>query len=350
LKRKGFEKRPDLDGAEAWPRLCKPGVVIYGETKGLAMTKRALGQSGIAIEPLMLGSNVFGWTADEATSFAVLDAFVAEGFAAIDTADVYSRWVPGNDSESERIIGRWMKARGNRDRVIVATKVGSDMGQGRKDLRASWIMTAVEDSLRRLQTDVIDLYQTHWPDPQTPEEETLGAYDALIKAGKVRAIGCSNYDAGLLSNALNLSVSKGLPRYQTLQNEYNLYTRNSYEGSVQDMVVAEGLGAITYFGLASGFLTGKYRSEADFGQSKRGGGMGKYLDTRGLAILAALDEVSARTGASLAEIALAWIIAQPGITAPIASATSVKQVESLAKGARLQLSAADLDYLTRAGA
>ncbi|MEO8243390.1 MAG: aldo/keto reductase [bacterium] len=313
------------------------------------MTKRPLGKSGIAIEPLMLGSNVFGWTADEAASFAVMDAFVAEGFTAIDTADAYSRWVPGNDSESERIIGRWMKARGNRDRVIIATKVGSDMGQGRRDLRASWIMTAVEDSLRRLQTDVIDLYQTHWPDPATPEEETLTAYDALIKAGKVRAIGCSNYDVNLLSNALKLAATKDLPRYQTLQNEYNLYSRRSYEGPVQDMVLAEGMSAITYYGLASGFLTGKYRSAADFGQSQRGGGMAKYLDKRGLAILAAMDAVAARTGASLAEIALAWIVAQPGIAAPIASATSVRQLESLAKGARMQLSAEDLAALTQAG-
>ncbi len=314
------------------------------------MQLRPLGRSGLSIAPLMLGSNVFGWTADEAASFAVMDAFVAEGFTGIDTADVYSRWVPGNDSESERVIGRWLAARGNRDKVIIATKVGSDMGQGRKDLRASWIVKAVEDSLTRLQTDVIDLYQTHWPDPETPEEETLGAYDKLIKAGKVRAIGCSNYDTKLLSNALTLSATKGLPRYETLQNEYNLYSRSSYEGPVQDMVVAEGLGAITYFGLASGFLTGKYRSEADFGKSQRGGSMGKYLNPRGLAILAAMDGVAARTGASLAEIALAWIIAQPGITAPIASATSVSQVESLARGARLQLSAEDLAVLTQAGA
>lgn len=313
------------------------------------MTKRALGQSGLAIEPLMLGTNVMGWTADVATSFAVMDAFVAEGFTGIDTADVYSRWVPGNDSESERIIGRWMKARGNRDRVVLATKVGSDMGQGRRDLRASWIVQAVEGSLTRLQTDVIDLYQTHWPDPATPEEETLAAYDALIKAGKVRAIGCSNYDAALLGNALALSAEKGLPRYQTLQNEYNLYSRSSYEGAVQDMVVAAGMGAIPYYGLASGFLTGKYRSAADFGKSQRGAGMNRYLDARGMALLGAMDTVAARTGAALAEIAVAWIVAQPGITAPIASATSVAQVQSLAKGARVVLSVDDLALLDRAG-
>jgi aryl-alcohol dehydrogenase-like predicted oxidoreductase len=314
------------------------------------MTNRPLGHSGISIPPLMLGSNVFGWTADETASFAVLDAFVAEGFTAIDTADVYSRWVPGNDSESERIIGRWMQARGNRDRVVIATKVGSDMGQGRRDLRASWIVQAVEGSLKRLQTDVIDLYQTHWPDPATPEEETLSAYDALLKAGKVRAIGCSNYDATLLGNALELSDAKGLPRYQTLQNEYNLLNRSAYEGAVQEMVVANGMGAIPYYSLASGFLTGKYRTEADFGLSARGAGMSRFLNPRGLKILTAMDAVAARTGAAHAEIALAWIIAQPGITAPIASATSVKQLESLARGARLVLSAQDLAELTGAGA
>ncbi len=314
------------------------------------MTNRPLGHSGISIPPLMLGSNVFGWTADETGSFAVLDAFVAEGFTAIDTADVYSRWVPGNDSESERIIGRWMQARGNRDRVVIATKVGSDMGQGRRDLRASWIVQAVEGSLKRLQTDVIDLYQTHWPDPATPEEETLSAYDALLKAGKVRAIGCSNYDATLLGNALELSDAKGLPRYQTLQNEYNLLNRSAYEGAVQEMVVANGMGTIPYYSLASGFLTGKYRTEADFGLSARGAGMSRFLNPRGLKILTAMDAVAARTGAAHAEIALAWIIAQPGITAPIASATSVKQLESLARGARLVLSAQDLAELTGAGA
>ena len=311
--------------------------------------RRPLGQSGISIEPLVLGTNVFGWTADEATSFAVLDAFVAEGFTAIDTADVYSRWVPGNDSESEKIIGRWQKARGGRDRIVLATKVGSDMGQGRRDLRASWIEQAVEGSLRRLQTDYIDLYQTHWPDPLTPEEETLTAYDRLIKAGKVRAIGTSNYDEALLGAALALSRDKGLPRYQTLQNEYNLYSRSSFEGPVQAMVLREGMGAITYYGLASGFLTGKYRSTADLAQSPRGGGIADYLDAKGLRILAALDAVSENTGAALAEIALAWVAAQPGITAPIASATSVTQLASLARGARLTLSAADLHLLTEAG-
>lgn len=313
------------------------------------MTKRRLGRSDISIEPFALGTNVMGWTADEAASQAVMDAFMAEGFSAIDTADVYSRWVPGNDSESEKIIGRWMKARGNRAKVVLMTKVGSDMGQGRKDLRASWIAQAVEDSLRRLQTDYIDLYQTHWPDPQTPEEETLGAYAKLIKAGKVRAIGCSNYDDKLLGHALTLSKDKGLPRYETLQNEYNLCDRAAYEGKVQDMVVKEGLGALTYYSLASGFLTGKYRGVADLSQSQRGGGIQKYLDEKGMKILAALDAVADRSGAAPAEIALAWLNAQPGVAAPIASATSVKQLQSLARGARLALSAEDLQLLTEAG-
>jgi aryl-alcohol dehydrogenase-like predicted oxidoreductase len=313
------------------------------------MAKRRLGQSDIFIEPFVLGTNAVGWTADEPTSFAVMDAFVAEGFSAIDTADVYSRWVPGNDSESEKIIGRWMKARGNRGKVIIATKVGSDMGQGRTDLRASWILKAVEDSLRRLQTDYIDLYQTHWPDPLTEEEETLGAYDKLIKAGKVRVIGTSNYDEKLLGHALNLSKEKGLPRYQTLQNEFNLYSRDKYEGAVQDLVINEGLSCLTYFSLASGFLTGKYRSKADFSKSQRGSGMEQYLDAHGLKLLAALDDVSKRTGATPAEISLSWINATPGVAGPISSATSVAQLESLARGARLVLRPADIKFLTDAG-
>lgn len=310
---------------------------------------RRLGRTDIEIAPLVLGTNVIGWTADEATSFAVLDAFVAEGFTAIDTADVYSRWVPGNDSESERIIGRWLKARGNRDRVHIFTKVGSDMGQGKKDLSAAWIAEAVEASLTRLQTDYIDLYQSHWPDPTVGHEETLAAYARLIEAGKVRYIGASNYDAPLLAEALAVSADKGLPRYETLQNEYNLYTRDGFEGAVQDLVVAESLGAIPYYALAAGFLTGKYRSAADFGQSTRGDGMAKYLDAKGLAILAALDEVAAATGATPAEVSLAWLAAQPGVTAPIASATSLPQLESLARGARLVLAPEHLARLTAAG-
>ena len=314
------------------------------------MIRRRLGQTDIEIAPLVLGTNVVGWTADEKTSMAILDAFVEEGFTAIDTADSYSRWVPGNDSESEKIIGRWLKARGWRDRVHIFTKVGSDMGQGKKDLSAKWIEEEVEHSLRRLQTDYIDLYQSHWPDPTVEQEETLGAYERLIEAGKVRYIGASNFDADLLSQALEVADRRRLPRYQTLQNEYNLYTRDKYEGAIQNLVVKEGLSAIVYYALAAGFLTGKYRSPADFEKSPRGQGMSRYLDNRGIAILDALDQVAQNTGAAHAEIALAWINAQPGIAAPIASATSRAQLESLVRGARLVLSEDDRDLLTRAGA
>jgi aryl-alcohol dehydrogenase-like predicted oxidoreductase len=312
--------------------------------------KRKLGRSGIEIAPLVLGGSVFGWTADEKTSFAVLDAFVAEGFTAIDTANSYSRWIPGHQGgESETIIGKWVKARGNRDKVQIFTKVGSDMGQGKKDLSAAHIMQACEDSLRRLQTETIDLYFAHWPDDTVAQEETLGAFAKLIEAGKLRTIGCSNYDEKLLGDALKISATKGWPRFEALQNEYNLYSRGKFEGPVQELVLREEIGSVPYYGLASGFLTGKYRSEADAGKSPRGKGAGKYLDDRGKRILAAMDSVAGRTGAELAEIALAWLAAQPGVTAPIASATSVAQVESLARGARLKLVPDDIEALTKAG-
>jgi aryl-alcohol dehydrogenase-like predicted oxidoreductase len=314
------------------------------------MQKRKLGRTGIEIAPLVLGGNVFGWTADETTSFAILDAYAAEGFTAIDTANAYSRWVPGHKGgESETIIGKWMKARGNRARLHVITKVGSDMGQGKKDLSARHIAEAVEDSLRRLQTDSIDLYFAHWPDDTVRQEETLEAFSKLVTAGKVRAIGCSNYDEKLLSDALKVSAANHWPRYEVVQNEYNLYSRAKFEGPVQEIVLREGLGSIPYYGLASGFLTGKYRSEVDAGKSARGKGAMKYLDAKGERILAAMDEVSARTGAALSEIALAWLAAQPGVTAPIASATSIAQVENLARGARLSLSANDMETLTKSG-
>ncbi|MCC6949314.1 MAG: aldo/keto reductase [Bradyrhizobiaceae bacterium] len=314
------------------------------------MQKRKLGRSGIEIAPLVLGGNVFGWTADEKTSFAVLDAFTAEGFTAIDTANSYSRWVPGHvGGESETIIGNWLKARGNRDRLHIITKVGSDMGQGKKDLSAAHIAQAVEDSLRRLQTDYLDVYFAHWPDETVTQEETLGAFAKLVAAGKVRAIGCSNHDEKLLAEALKISAAKGWPRYEVVQNEYNLYSRGKFEGAVQEIVIREELGSIPYYGLASGFLTGKYRSAEDAGKSPRGKGALKYLDEKGLSILAAMDRIAARTGAAHAEIALAWLAAQPGVTAPIASATSVKQVESLARGARLTLGTDDLRALTKAG-
>ena len=259
--------------------------------------------------------------------------------------------MPGNDSDSEKIIGRWIKARGNRDKVLVFTKVGSDMGQGHRDLSAKWIIEEVEASLKRLQTDYIDLYQSHWPDPRTPQEETLGAYAKLIKAGKVRFIGSSNQDAALLSEALDLSRSKGLPRYETIQNEFNLYSREAFVGAVQDICVKEQISGIHYFSLAAGFLTGKYRTAEDAKKSARGGGVvSKYLNERGLKILAAMDKVAAKTGASLAEIALAWVVAQPGVAAPIASATSIEQLDLLVRGVRLTLSPDDLAALTAAGA
>lgn len=314
------------------------------------MTKRRLGRSELYIEPLVLGTNVVGWTADEKTSFAVFDAALAEGFNALDTADSYSRWIPGNDSESEKIIGRWMKARGNRDKVLVFTKVGSDMGQGHRDLTAKYIEQAVEASLKRLQTDYIDLYQSHWPDPRTPQEETLKAHDKLIKAGKVRFIGTSNHDEALLTEALEISKRLGIPRYETVQNEFNLYNRDKFEGAVQDICVREEISGIHYFGLAAGFLTGKYRTPEDARKSPRGkSAVEKYLNPRGLKILAAMDKVAERTGAGHAEIALAWVAAQPGVAAPIASATSVEQVQSLIRGARLTLSETDLRELTDAG-
>jgi len=313
--------------------------------------KRRLGRTDLEIAPLVFGGNVFGWTADEKTSFALLDRFVEAGFNAIDTADAYSRWVPGNKGgESETIIGKWMKARGNRERVVVITKVGSDMGQGRKDLSAAHIEKAVEASLKRLQIDTIDLYLSHWPDPTTPHEETLGAYQKLIEAGKVRAIGASNLDAGQLRAALDIARLRDLPRYEVLQLEYNLYDRASYEGPLADLCVAEGLGVVTYYSLASGFLSGKYRSLADLGKSARGGGVKKYLDKRGLRILDALDAVAARQKTTPAEVALAWIIARPQVTAPIASATSLEQLESLVRSASLALSAADIRELDDASA
>lgn len=313
------------------------------------MQKRRLGQTSLEIAPLVLGGNVFGWTADERTSFALLDRFVEAGFNAIDTADSYSRWAPGNKGgESETIIGKWMKERGNRDKVIIITKVGSDMGQGKKDLSAAYIEKAVEDSLRRLRVEVIDLYLSHWPDPATPYEETLGAYEKLLKAGKVRHIGASNLDAGQLRAALDVAKLRDLPRYEVLQPEYNLYDRASFEGPLRNLCVAEGLGVITYYSLASGFLTGKYRSSADLGKSARGSGVRKYLDARGARILDALDAVAARHRARPAEVALAWIMARRGVTAPIASATSLGQLESLIRSAELQLTSADMDELNQA--
>lgn len=310
--------------------------------------KRPLGRTGLSISPLVFGGNVFGWTIDKKASFDILDRFVGAGFEAVDTADVYSIWKPGNQGgESETIIGEWMKARGNRDRIVLITKVGMEMGPDRKGLSVAWIERAVEDSLRRLQTDHIDVYLSHKFDPGAPHEETLGAYQKLLAAGKVRAIGASNFDAGQLRAALD-TTAKGLPRYEVLQPEYNLYDRQSYDGALRDLAMAEGLGVITYFSLAKGFLSGKYRSETDLGKSPRGKGVKGYLEARGFRILAALDAVAARYGAEPAEVALAWLMARPGVTAPIASATTPAQLDSLVKAASLSLAAEDMAALEEA--
>ena len=316
------------------------------------MQKRALGRTGIDIAPLVLGGNVFGWTVDEPASFRLLDAFLDAGFNAIDTADSYSRWVSGNEGgESETIIGNWLKHSAvPRDKVVIVTKVGSDMGQGHKSLKRDYILAKAEDSLRRLQVDCIDLYQSHKDDPDTPQEETLGAYAELIQQGQVRAIGASNYTVTRLSEALQLSKAKGLPRYETLQPNYNLYDRADYEAELEPLCLKENIGVIPYYSLASGFLTGKYRSEADFGKSPRGGGARAMLNARGKRILAALDEVAARTGSAPASVALAWLMARPSVTAPIASATSLPQLEELIAATRLQLDAEAVTLLDEASA
>ncbi|MFO1398811.1 MAG: aldo/keto reductase [Burkholderiales bacterium] len=315
------------------------------------MQRRPLGQTGYEVTPLAFGGNVFGWTADEPTSFAMLDAFVAGGGNLIDTADSYSRWAPGHQGgESETVIGRWIAKRGRHDDVIIATKVGSDMGLGYKCLKRDYIVRAVEDSLRRLQVEAIDLYQSHWDDATTPLEETLGAYATLIAQGKVRAIGASNLTAARLAEALAISKSHRLPRYLTLQPHYNLVERGLFEGALADLCVREDIGVIPYYALAAGFLTGKYRSEADYGKSPRGGGMKKYVNERGLRILAALDAVASRLKATPAQVAIAWLMTRPAVTAPIASATSVAQLEQIMGALRLTLDADALRELDAASA
>lgn len=311
------------------------------------MDRRPLGRSELVIEPWVLGTNVFGWTVDEAGAFAVLDAYVDHGFTAIDTAEGYPNWVPGNPpGMSETIIGKWLKARGNRDKVQVYTKVNS--AKNADGLSAAAIPEAVEASLKRLQTDYIDLYFSHWPD-ETAHEETLGAYDTLIRAGKVRVIGASNYDSKMLREAQEVAVIKSLTRYEVVQPLYNLYDREPFESDLVPVLEELELGAIVYFSLGAGFLTGKYRSKDDLANSQRGGRVERYLDEKGFAILAALDAVAGETGASQAEVALGWLAQRPGVTAPIASATSVKQVESLARGVRLKLSDEQMRRLTDAG-
>jgi aryl-alcohol dehydrogenase-like predicted oxidoreductase len=315
------------------------------------MKKRQLGRSGIEIAPLVLGGNVFGWTVDESKSFELLDAFVDSGLNAVDTADVYSTWAPGNKGgESETIIGKWLKQSGKRSKVIIATKVGMEMGPDRKGLSRAYILKSVEDSLRRLQTDYIDLYQSHTDDAGTPLEETLETYAELIRQGKVRAIGASNYNGARLAEALRVSEQRKLPRYESLQPQYNLYDREEYERDLEPLCEQQGLGVIPYYSLASGFLTGKYRSEKDLSQSPRGQGVKKFFTDRGTKILHALDQVAKQHNSTPGKVTLAWLIARPSITAPIASATNVDQLNDLAEATRLELDQASIQALNQASA
>jgi aryl-alcohol dehydrogenase-like predicted oxidoreductase len=316
------------------------------------MDYRTLGRSPLKVSPLCFGGNVFGWTADEATSFSLLDAWVDAGFNFIDTADVYSRWAPGHTGgESETVIGKWLKASRKRSKVIIATKVGNDMGDGKVGLKAPYIRRAVEDSLRRLQTDCIDLYQSHKDDESTPVAETLQAFAQLVQAGKVRVIGASNFTAARLAESLETSHKQGLPRYESLQPLYNLYDRAVFEKDLQQLCVDQELGVMNYYALAAGFLTGKYRSAADASKSARGAmTVSKYLNERGLKILAALDKVSGATGATPGQVSIAWLLTRPAIAAPIASATSIAQLNDLVKATELKLDAAMIADLDRASA
>jgi aryl-alcohol dehydrogenase-like predicted oxidoreductase len=315
------------------------------------MKTRKLGKSDLEISPLIFGGNIFGWTVDQAASFKLLDAFFAAGFNAVDTADAYSKWVPGHKGgESEIIIGEWMKQRGNRAKVIVMTKVGMDMGDGKKGLSKAHILRSVEDSLRRLQTDYIDLYQSHIDDPETPFEETLAAYAELMKQGKVRAIGASNHKGERLAAALEVSRKTGLPAYRSLQPNYSLIERADYETNLEPVCVKEGLGVISYFPLAGGFLTGKYRSESDAAGKARARNVTKYLNERGYKILGALDQVAAKHHATPAQVALAWLMARPSITAPIVSATNLEQLADLTASVDLKLDPDSVDQLNRVSA
>jgi len=315
------------------------------------MKKRKLGTTGLEIAPLVFGGNVFGWTVDQAASFKLLDAFFAAGFNSVDTADVYSKWVPGHvGGESEIIIGEWMKQRGNRNRVIVATKVGMDMGDGKKGLSKSHILRSAEDSLRCLQTDYIDLYQSHIDDPDTPLEESLEAYAELIKQGKVRAIGASNHKAERLAAALETSRKTGLPAYQTLQPNYSLIERAEYESNLEPVCEKEGLGVINYFPLAGGFLTGKYRSESDVAGKARARNVTKYLNERGFKIVDALDKVAKKFNATPARVSLAWLLSRPSITAPIVSATNIEQLNDLLASVEMPLDRDSIEFLNQASA
>ena len=312
------------------------------------METRALGRSGLKVTPLMLGGNVFGWTADEQTSFRILDRFVDAGGNFIDTADVYSRWAEGHTGgESETILGKWFRTSGKRDKVILATKVGMDMGGGKVGLKPAYIRQAVEESLRRLGTDRIELYQSHKDDEDTPLIDTLGAYKELIAEGKVIAIGASNYKAARLREALELASTRGMPRYETLQPHYNLLERGDYENTLEPVVQEFGMGVVPYFSLAAGFLTGKYRSAADAEGKARGKMVGKYANEHGFTVLNALDAVAHEVGGNATQVALAWLMAQPSVTAPIASATSLEQLADLLKAVRLKLTTASIEKLNQ---
>lgn len=315
------------------------------------MKKNKLGNSGLEVGPLAFGGNVFGWTADEAQSFRLLDAFVDSGLNLVDTADVYSSWAPGHHGgESESVIGRWFKQSGKRDRVIVATKLGKPMGEGKKGLSRAYMQSAVENSVRRLQTDYIDLYQSHEDDSGTPLEETMAAFAELMKQGKIRAIGASNYKAPRLAEALKVSERNGLPRYESLQPLYNLYDRAAFEDELEPLCRRERLGVLPYFSLASGFLSGKYRSAQDLGDRARKGMVGKYLNDRGMRIVKALGEVADQKKATSAAVALAWLMAKPTVTAPLVSATTLEQWGELVKATQLHLAASDLEKLDQASA
>ncbi len=315
------------------------------------MQKRKLGKSNLEIVPLVFGGNVFGWTIDESASFKILDAFLDGGFNCVDTADVYSKWKPGNTGgESEIIIGNWFKARGNRSKVILASKCGLEMAPDKKGLSKAYILRAVEDSLKRLQTDYIDLYQSHRDDNVTPVEETMEAHAQLVKAGKVRVVGASNFNAERLKASLDASAAAGIPRYETLQPLYSLVERKEFEGPLQDLCVKQGIGVIPYYSLASGFLTGKYRTEADLAGKARAAGAGKYLNAKGLGILKALDDAAKSHNATQAQVALAWLLAQPAVAAPIASATSLEQLADIQKSTTLKLDAGSLAALDKASA
>jgi aryl-alcohol dehydrogenase-like predicted oxidoreductase len=313
------------------------------------MEKRTLGATDLHVYPITFGGNVFGWTIDQKQSFEILSAFTYAGFNFIDTADVYSRWKPGNEGgESERLIGKWIKEKKNRHDIVLTTKVGMDMGDGKKGLSKPYILKAVEDSLRRLQTDYLDLYQTHTDDLETPIEETLEAYDTLVKAGKIRWIGASNMSAARLQESLQISESQNLVRYQTFQPHYNLYEREVFEKDLEKVCVENHLGVLNYYSLAAGFLTGKYRSEADLNKSARGGGMTKFFNERGFKILAALDEVSKAYNTTPASVALAWLIQRPSVTAPIVSVTSLSQLDSITRAPQLELDHAAVETLNTA--